>query len=173
MVWKKNERPPSPAPTPELPTFGAPRPERPASAAPPPLAFARRPAEPGSGPNAEATERSEGIEPLVLGLSVSLQGDLHGEVDVVVSGTVQGRISCPGHEIRVSPEGRVRADLAARVIRVEGEVTGQLRATEQVVVHAGGAVQGDITAPRVAIEDGARFEGKIEMREPEGTAASD
>jgi cytoskeletal protein CcmA (bactofilin family) len=48
-------------------------------------------------------------------------------------------------------------------VLIDGEVEGNLTAEEQIVVRKSGRVSGDLTAPRVTIEDGARFKGSIDM----------
>jgi cytoskeletal protein CcmA (bactofilin family) len=52
------------------------------------------------------------------------------------------------------------------VVAVEGEVEGNLDAEEQVVLRSSAKVQGDITAPRVVLEDGASFRGLVDMGDP-------
>ena len=49
------------------------------------------------------------------------------------------------------------------MVTVEGEVTGDLHGAEQVVLRKTARVQGNIQAPRVTLEDGARFRGGIDM----------
>ena len=48
---------------------------------------------------------------------------------------------------------------------VLGEVHGHITAEDMVEVSESGSVNGDITAPRVSIADGARFNGGIDMLE--------
>ena len=67
------------------------------------------------------------------------------------------------HNVTIGPEGRVKADVFGRSVIVEGEVEGDLRGEEQVILRHSAKVQGNITAPRVALEDGATFRGGIEM----------
>ena len=55
------------------------------------------------------------------------------------------------------------ATVNARVINVEGRVEGDLHGEEQVVLKRSANVQGNITAPRVTLEDGAKFKGSIDM----------
>jgi cytoskeletal protein CcmA (bactofilin family) len=46
---------------------------------------------------------------------------------------------------------------------VEGKVTGDLEGTEKVVITKTGHVEGNIVAPAVTLEDGAKFKGSIDM----------
>ena len=71
------------------------------------------------------------------------------------------------HGVAIARGGLVRGDVRAAMIRVEGEVLGNLYAEVQVKVCYLASVRGDITAPNVIVEPGARFEGRIVMEEPE------
>ena len=66
--------------------------------------------------------------------------------------------------------GKVDAAIHARMVTVEGEVTGDLHGQEQVVLRKTARVQGNIKAPRVPLEDGARFRGGIDMGEAAAAA---
>ena len=59
--------------------------------------------------------------------------------------------------------GRIKANIFGRSVTVEGEVEGDLRAEEQIAIRKSGRVLGNVSAPRVTIEDGAMFKGSIEM----------
>lgn len=99
----------------------------------------------------------------VLGPSLKLEGRLSGEEDLIIEGHVSGEISIPGHQVTIGPEGHVEAEVRATAIVVEGEVHGNLSAEQQVMVRASGKVHGDIRAPRVALDQGCRFKGTVDM----------
>jgi cytoskeletal protein CcmA (bactofilin family) len=98
----------------------------------------------------------------VIGPGANIKGDVLGEDDVVVQGSVEGvvRIS---RELRVAPGGRVNATVHAASIVVSGEIVGNCVATHRIDIQASGRVTGDIRAPRIAIAEGASFKGKSEM----------
>jgi cytoskeletal protein CcmA (bactofilin family) len=79
-----------------------------------------------------------------------------------VEGTVEGTISLSGQLLTVGESGRVVADLQAKVVKVEGQVTGDITALENAIITRTGRVLGDITAPRVTLEDGGVFKGKVQ-----------
>ena len=62
--------------------------------------------------------------------------------------------------------GRVKADIHAKSVSVAGEVTGNVVASEQVVIRKTATMLGNLTAPRVGLEDGCRFRGSVEMETP-------
>ena len=71
--------------------------------------------------------------------------------------------------VTVGKSGRVRANVYAKNVIIEGEIKGDVFGTDQVVVHPSGTVRGNITAPRVTLEDGAKLKGSIDM-DPQGEA---
>ncbi|MEM7482816.1 MAG: polymer-forming cytoskeletal protein [Acidobacteriota bacterium] len=120
-------------------------------------------------PASRSDSRSGGAAAAVIGPSIRIQGELSGGEDLRVEGRVEGKISLPEHHVVVGEQGRVKADILGRTIRVEGQVQGNLTSREQVVVSRSGNVRGNITAPRVSLEDGAQFKGSIDM-EPKAKA---
>jgi len=99
----------------------------------------------------------------VLGPSITIKGDVLGDEDLTILGRVQGTVNLAQHNVTIGPSGRVKADVRGRMVIVEGEVDGDLKASEQIVLRHTAKVEGSISAPRVALEDGAVFRGAIEM----------
>ena len=117
-------------------------------------------AEPEAAP---AYRAAESVARAVIGPSLELQGELSGNEDLLIEGRVQGRIQLPQNAVSIGAKGRVSAQVLARVISIEGEVDGNLVAEELIVLKKSARVRGDLVAPRVVIEDGARFKGTIDM----------
>lgn len=138
-MWKKDEVPTqTPTATRPEPT---PRPERPTSS---------------SAPAERAT----------IGRSITIKGEVTGDEDLLIQGRVDGSVDLKQHAVTVGPDGEVKASIVARIVTVEGRVEGDLSADEQVILRSSASVHGDITAPRVVLEDGARFRGGVDMGEP-------
>jgi len=106
----------------------------------------------------------------MIGPSINIKGEVSGDEDLVIQGKVEGTIDLKGNELSIGQSGTVFADVEARVIRIEGEVTGDITGIEKVVVTASGNVKGNIVAPRVTLEDGAIFKGSIDMDPGENAA---
>ncbi|MBI5445159.1 MAG: polymer-forming cytoskeletal protein [Deltaproteobacteria bacterium] len=143
-MWKKSD--PSPV-----------EPEKPSAAAPQPT----RPVELGKTSPCAA-----------IGPTITIQGEVTGDEDLVIQGRIEGRVDLGQHKVTVGRSGWVRADIHGGAVVVEGEVEGSLTAGELVVVRSSGRVRGDITAPRVTLEDGAGFKGSIDMEGGEGDPSS-
>ena len=109
----------------------------------------------------------------LIGPSIVISGGLAGEEDVVIQGKVEGTVEFRQHNVTIGQHGHVKADVYAREIEVEGVLVGDLHGETRVTVRRSGQVTGNITAPRVVMEDGALFKGSIDMPAREGAAASD
>jgi cytoskeletal protein CcmA (bactofilin family) len=149
-MWKRENEGLQMSPAPATTTPAAPRrdPEpAPAVAAP---------------PSPRASE-SASTGRAVLGAATTVRGELSGEEDLLVEGKVEGKVDLRQNAVTVGAKGRVAAEVHARTIVIDGEVEGNLTAEEQIVIRRSGRVRGDLVAPRVTIEDGARFKGSIDM----------
>jgi cytoskeletal protein CcmA (bactofilin family) len=102
-------------------------------------------------------------EQAVIGSSLIVKGDLTGENDLLIQGQVEGKVVLKKNNVTVGRKGRVKADIYGNVITVEGKVQGNLFADERIVVTQSGNVSGNLSSPRVTLEDGAQFKGNIDM----------
>jgi len=105
----------------------------------------------------------------MIGPSIVIKGSVTGDEDLLVEGTVEGTIALQNHEVSVGTSGTVNADIHAKVVKIDGEVSGDVSGDEKVVISKSGNVRGNIIAPRVTLEDGAIFKGSIDM-DPGDTA---
>lgn len=98
----------------------------------------------------------------VIGPEIAVRGTLAGEEDLVVEGRLEGSVSLAGHLI-VAETGDVEADLEVDSIEVHGQVRGDITASRSITIERGAQVTGNVKAPRVMINDGAHFDGAVEM----------
>jgi cytoskeletal protein CcmA (bactofilin family) len=109
----------------------------------------------------------------VIGPSITIKGDVTGEEDLVIQGRVEGKVDLAQHNVTVGANGRIKANIFGRSVTVEGEVEGDLHAEEHIAIRKSGKVHGNVSAPRVTIEDGAMFKGTIDMeRKPPARPAA-
>jgi cytoskeletal protein CcmA (bactofilin family) len=100
-----------------------------------------------------------------IGKSIQIEGTLTGNENLTIDGRVQGRIKLNGHSLTIGPNGKIDAGLRAKTIVVRGEVNGNIDADDKIQITASGSVQGDLKAPRIALDDGAQFAGSVDMGE--------
>ena len=119
-----------------------------------------------------STPRSgTGRDAAVIGPSIHIDGDVRGEEDLLIEGEINGTLQLKSNSLTVGPQGKVRADVYAHSIFVDGLVEGDLFGSERVAIRKGAQVRGNVTSPRVSLEDGAKFKGSIEM-DPQAVQSS-
>lgn len=99
----------------------------------------------------------------MIGPGIVINGDISGDENLIIEGKVEGKVNLPGHQVEVGKAGRVHADVTAKFIKIEGELHGDIDGKEKVIIAKSGNVRGNITAPRVMLEDGAIFKGSIDI----------
>jgi len=155
MWFKQNEQKTpqqaeTPAPRPQTPAAQPPAPAPPAEVAPPvPVAM------PSVPPPAPASSR------ITSGLT--LKGEISGREDLWIGGSVDGTLRMESARVVIGASGKVHGEVEAGEIVIEGKVEGDLRAAERLEIAATGAVRGDASAPRVALMEGAVFNGAVEV----------
>ncbi len=102
-------------------------------------------------------------EPAVIGPSISIKGELSGEEDLMIQGRVEGKIDLKKNNVTVGRNGHIKADIYGKVISIEGEVQGNLFGEEKIVIRESAVVRGNMGTPRFSLEDGAQFQGSIDM----------
>jgi len=98
-----------------------------------------------------------------IGPSLVIKGEISAREPLSISGRVEGSIEVTGHIVTVQSGAHVGADITAAGIVVAGAVKGSLTAESRIQLRAGAEVEGDIVAPRIAVEDGAFVRGKVQV----------
>lgn len=120
-------------------------------------------------PHAAATRSSPGPASgtrgalATIGASITIQGELRGEEDLVVEGKFKGQLELKKNTLTIGQQGSIDADVFAHTIFVDGTVNGNLFASERISIRKTARITGNLYAPRISLEDGARFRGSIDM----------
>ncbi|MEE4271427.1 MAG: polymer-forming cytoskeletal protein [Thermoanaerobaculales bacterium] len=91
-----------------------------------------------------------------------IEGRIDGKGDVRVEGSVKGKLECSS-TVHVAEGGRVEAAVQAETISIAGRVRGNVTGSRKIELGPSADVEGDITAPRILIREGATFEGQVNM----------
>ena len=91
-----------------------------------------------------------------------LTGTLTGQEDVYIDGTLKGTIELRDSDLTIGPNGNINADIKARKITVLGRVSGKIFPTESIEVLKSASLKGAVRTPRIAVEEGAVVQGRIE-----------
>ncbi len=98
-----------------------------------------------------------------VGASLHIKGEISGNEDLLVEGTVEGPVHLVDHKLTVGLGAKLNSDVVAREVIVHGKVEGNLRASDRIEIMKTGSVVGNLTTARILIEDGAGFKGSIEI----------
>lgn len=96
----------------------------------------------------------------VIARGVRLQGDFTSQGDVLIDGTVEGRVTTTA-QLTVGPEAKLKADLSANDAVIAGVIEGALIVKRRLELKTSASVIGDITCETAAIEAGAVLNGKV------------
>ena len=118
---------------------------------------------PRSSSSSSSSSSMGSREAAVIGPSIHIDGDVRGEEDLLIDGEVSGTVQLKNNSLTVGPNGKVKADVYAHSIYVDGYLEGDLYGSERVNIRKSAQVRGNVTSPRVSLEDGAKFKGSIEM----------
>lgn len=97
-----------------------------------------------------------------IGGSVLVKGDVVSTEDLMIDGQVQGTIELGDHSLTIGPGASIVADLVAKNVTISGKVTGNVMGAGKVELKSSARVEGDITAPKFVMEDGAALSGKVD-----------
>jgi cytoskeletal protein CcmA (bactofilin family) len=62
----------------------------------------------------------------------------------------------------------MKAKIKAASVVVAGTVSGEINATERIEIRPSARISGNLAAPRMAMHEGAIFEGRCAMKPEEG-----
>ena len=117
-------------------------------------------------PSAGANTNPEIRMTTCIGQTVFLKGTLSAAEDIRIAGRVEGEIEMHEHVLTVQPTAELTAGVLAKAVIVEGAVRGDIVAGESVALQGTASVAGKIAAPKIAILDGADFNGRVETAFP-------
>lgn len=122
----------------------------------------------GSGDPAAGGARGEALRTFVF-QGAEFEGRLRLRESFRIDSEFRGEIESDG-TVTVGEQGGVEARIRARVVIIRGAVVGDVSASRQLVIHAGGRLHGDVETPCLEIEKGAVFNGRMTMVRPEVAA---
>jgi cytoskeletal protein CcmA (bactofilin family) len=109
-------------------------------------------------------EQQKDVRVATVGISVSIKGEISGSEDLTVDGQVEGRIELPEHTLTIGPNATVVADINAKFVTIFGTVVGTVVTKDKADIRKSASVEGSLTCGRLAVQEGATINGKIETK---------
>ena len=101
-----------------------------------------------------------------IGRTLVISGELECSEDLLIEGRVNGHLTVrDGAQLTITPTGTVDAQVHGTRVLVEGQVKGGITASERIELASKSRVEGSLSADRVVMWEGARFDGGIDMRQ--------
>ena len=120
-----------------------------------------------NNPSKDIQEKSKSNAPqgsTLLGPTAAFKGELSGSEDMVVQGRFQGKITLENHDLKIEHGAKVTAEIQAKNVEIKGYVDGSIHAKGKVLIAHNGQVNGDISASRISITEGAKFKGNVKVQ---------
>ena len=98
-----------------------------------------------------------------IGPSLVIKGEVTSREDVTIHGQLDGQVSMDSGALLIAPGASVQADVHVTRLTIHGTFAGDVAAAERIELTATAKVQGTLVAPSVILNDGALFNGAIEV----------
>ena len=98
--------------------------------------------------------------PTTIGADASFKGELTFEKGLRLMGRFEGKINTPGR-LHIAREAKMQADVDAGAIIVEGDVRGNLTASDRIELKQTARYEGDLVAAKLVVDEGAAFSGHV------------
>lgn len=98
-----------------------------------------------------------------VGHGTVLTGETNFEAMLRVDGHLMGTVTSESGTLLVGASGQVDANISVSAATIHGNVNGDISATDKIQLGRTARVVGNITTPRLILEDGAVLEGSCSM----------
>lgn len=109
----------------------------------------------------------------LIARGTEIKGDIHFSGNLEIEGTVKGNIIAEkgsSAAVRVLHKGRVRGEIQAPTVVINGEVEGDVRSSKHLELAAKAAIQGNVYYHFLEVVKGAQVNGNMVF---DGTAAEE
>ncbi len=107
----------------------------------------------------------------IIGVGMTLVGDTDTDGSLRIEGTVRGSVRA-GKSVVVGRDGLVDGSVFTQDAVIAGRVSGGIHAESRLELQATSEVSGEIVAPRMQVEEGAKVQGLVAVGAPEMKSAS-
>ena len=101
-------------------------------------------------------------ETTYFGKNLRIKGRVSGNGNIIILGALEGEFNLKGR-VKIAQPAKIKGQVKADVISVNGNVQGSLVAQERVHLDQTARIEGQINTPSLSISEGASFDGEITM----------
>ncbi len=107
----------------------------------------------------------------IIGAGMIIEGDSATDGSLRIEGTIRGSVRA-GKSVVVGRDGLVDGSIYTQDAVISGRVSGGIHAVSRLELLATSEVSGEIEAPRMQVEDGAKVHGQVTVGAVAGEGAS-
>jgi cytoskeletal protein CcmA (bactofilin family) len=97
-----------------------------------------------------------------IGENTNIKGDMTGDYDVIMQGKFNGKMNL--HSLLlVKRTGNIKGKIKTDNMIIEGNVEGEIVVQNKIELRASGHFNGTLVCKQIAIEEGAFFQGNVNM----------
>jgi cytoskeletal protein CcmA (bactofilin family) len=99
----------------------------------------------------------------VIGKNITVVGgQIEGSDNLLIEGVVESKINLDA-KLVVGAHGQVSGEIEAEQLEVQGTLDGNITVLKIATLSTASQVSGLLKSPRIVMEDGAVFSGRLEM----------
>ena len=103
-----------------------------------------------------------------IGASLIITGEITSQEDITVHGRVKGQIRMDKGSLLIAPKASIDADVEGTHVLIHGTLAGNVLAAHRIELTPTADVTGTLTTPSVVLQDGATFNGLLDMEKQNG-----
>ena len=107
----------------------------------------------------------------ILSSDVEIKGKLRFSSELIIDGRIEGEVNSGG-DLIVGENARIVGNIKTRSVVVFGDVEGNITVTDRCELKQNATLHGDVTAGKLAIEEGATFMGTSTVGAPKSGGSS-
>jgi len=111
---------------------------------------------------ASAAAKDTTKETTYLGKNLKITGNISGEGSLIILGTFEGDFDLKG-QLKVGQGASIKGNVSATSVSINGNVEGTIMASERILLDSTAAMKGRLVTPKISIQDGAVFDGELQM----------
>lgn len=98
----------------------------------------------------------------VIGPSIKVKGNFHGQGNIIIEGQVEGSVKTNAF-LLIGNKSVITANIEAKNSKVGGIITGNIKIDEYLEIGPTANIKGDIETKSISINKGAVINGRIIM----------
>ena len=98
----------------------------------------------------------------IIGPTIKVKGNFHGEGSIIIEGAVEGSIKT-NNFLLVGNKAKISATINAKGAKIGGKVIGDIKVSGYLEITSSANITGNIEAAELSIERGAIISGKCEI----------